>query len=86
MQTICAPANTSIPLVATANGGFMLDAHMWHHTSGDTGSGEMGTWTGTGATAMSSASFMTGASGTACAWVCCPGSGFPCPTTDTQCP
>jgi hypothetical protein len=71
-----------IPLTATvASASFELDAHMWHHTKNDTGSGEAGTLNG-------SASDATVTVGTAakCVWVCCPfTNGTGCPTTD-QCP
>lgn len=79
-QTVCVPANTDINLVATAHVGFELGD--WHHTDGDTGTGDPGTVSG----AMSTATFMTSASGTACVWVCCPFTGGAgCPTTN-QCP
>jgi hypothetical protein len=78
-QTVCVPADTDINLVATAaSAAFELGD--WHNTDGDTGSGEPGTVSG----AMSTATFMTGASGTACVWVCCPfnPSGTGCDVTD----
>lgn len=81
-QTVCVPADTDINLVATAaSSSFILGD--WHHTDGDTaGTGDPGTVSG----AMSTATFMTSASGAACVWICCPfTSGSGCPVTD-QCP
>lgn len=57
-----------IPLAATALTGFKLDAHMWHHTDGDTGSGEAGSANGSASDATAT---VTGASAK-CVWVCCP--------------
>ncbi len=77
-QTVSvSPGN--VTLTASPNSGFMLG--LWHHTSGDTGSGEPGTVSGS----TSTATVAVGNAAT-CVWVCCPftdGSG--CPTTD-QCP
>jgi hypothetical protein len=71
-----------IPLEATARLGFTLDAHMWHHTDGDTsGTGEAGTLNGSASDAT-----VTVGSAAKCVWVCCPTMGMPdCPTAD-QCP
>lgn len=69
-------AVTAAPLT-----GFKLDAHMWHDTDGDTGTGEAGTVTN-GTSATTATVMSTGAK---CVWVCCPfTSGTGCPTTD-QC-
>lgn len=70
-----------IPLAATALSGFKLDAHMWHHTDGDTGAGEAGSANGS----ASDATATVANTGPKCVWVCCPfTSGTGCPTTD-QC-
>jgi hypothetical protein len=76
VQTVCV-ADGMVPLSATANTGFVLGD--WHHTTGDTGSGDPGTVASGTSTAKVN---VTGTS--ACVWVCCPGtSGTPaCPTTD----
>jgi len=67
------------PLTATALTGFKLG--LWHHTTGDTGSGDPGTVSGL----QSSATVGVGNSAM-CVWVCCPFTdGTGCPTTD-QCP
>ena len=59
---------------------------MWHHTSGDTGTGEPGTVTGTGAATQSAAMVTVGATAT-CAWVCCPFvGGTGCTGLAEQCP
>ncbi len=79
-QTVCVPADSDVSLVATPLTGFELG--LWHHTTGDTGTGDTGDVSG----GMSTASLTAPGTGTACVWVCCPfvgGSG--CPTTD-QCP
>ena len=72
----------TIPLAADAATGFILDAHMWHHTNGDTaGTGEGGTVSGT-----TSSTAVTVGMTAKCVWVCCPfpdGSG--CNVAD-QCP
>ncbi len=77
VQTVSATGN--VPLTATPLNGFKLGD--WHHTTGDTGSGDPGTV----ANNTSSASVNVGDAG-ACVWVCCPfTNGTGCPTTD-QCP
>ena len=79
-QTVCVPSASAVSLVATPLTGFVLG--LWHHTTGDTGAGDLGVVSG----GMSTASVTTPGAGAACVWVCCP---FPggggCPTTD-QCP
>jgi hypothetical protein len=83
-QTVCV-APGSVNLTATALVGFQLGNTPWHGTSGDTGSGTMGTVTGTGQSAKSMTTVDVTA-GTACVWVCCEfTSGGGCPTTN-QCP
>lgn len=82
---VTAPITASGPITlkVSPNSGFKLDTNMWHHTDGDTGTGDTGTVSGTTSTTT-----VTVTAGTAkCVWVCCPGStGSPaCPTTD-QCP
>jgi hypothetical protein len=79
------PITTSrndLTLVATAaSASFKIDSMMWHHTNGDSGSGEAGTVSG----AMSTATVTVTAGANKCVWVCCPfTSGTGCPTTD-QC-
>ena len=82
VQTVPISTPTDVTLVATpASSTFILGD--WHHTDGDTGSGDPGKVSGT----MSTAKVNVGTSNV-CVWVCCPfanppGSG--CPTTD-QCP
>lgn len=71
-----------IPLSATARTGFILDAHMWHDTDGDTGSGEAGSANGSARDATATVT----STAAKCVWVCCPfPSGMGCPTAD-QCP
>jgi hypothetical protein len=83
-QTSCVAAGT-VSLAATALTGFELGPAPWHHTSGDTGAGELGTVTGSGQSA-SSATTVAVSGTSACAWVCCETSGLSdCPATD-QCP
>ena len=58
-----------ISLSATANSGFKLDAHMWHHTDGDTtGSGEAGSANGSASDAVATVV----STSDKCVWVCCP--------------
>ena len=58
-----------IQLSATANSGFKLDAHMWHHTDGDTsGSGEAGSAVGS----ASQATATVVSTSDKCVYVCCP--------------
>jgi hypothetical protein len=79
-QTVCVPADSDVSLVATPLSGFELG--LWHHTDGDTGTGDMGVVSG----GMSTASLTAPGTGTACVWVCCPfEGGAGCPTID-QCP
>jgi hypothetical protein len=77
----------SIPLVAkVASAAFEISGNMWHHTSGDTGAGEPGTVTGTGAATQSAATITVGATA-ACVWVCCPFvGGTGCTGLAEQCP
>ena len=85
VQSVCAPAG-AVPLAATALVGFNLGTAPWHGTTGDSGSGDAGTITGTGQAATSSATVTAAAGAHACAWVCCPTNGLSdCPTT-SQCP
>ena len=58
----------AIPLEATARAGFKLDAHMWHDTDGDAGSGEAGSANGSASDATATVSSTTAK----CVWVCCP--------------
>ena len=80
-QTTCVPAGP-VAIAAEALPGFELGTTPWHHTEGDSGSGEQGVLSGSGPSAMSSATVdVTGAS--ACAWVCCETAGTSdCPRTD----
>jgi hypothetical protein len=80
-QTTCVAAG-SVPLTAQALPGFELGSKPWHDTTGDGGSGEQGTITGTGQSAMS-ATTATVSGAAACAWVCCETSGLSdCPSSD----
>jgi hypothetical protein len=83
-QTTCVAAG-SVPVTAQALPGFELGSRPWHHTTGDGGSGEQGTVTGSGQTATS-ATTVTVSGASACAWVCCETAGASdCPSMD-QCP
>ncbi len=85
-QTVNVQPGT-IPLVAkAANSTFIVAGNMWHHTTGDSGNGEPGTVTGSGANTQSAANTLVVASTAKCVWVCCPftdGSGCNVPE---QCP
>jgi hypothetical protein len=84
-QTVCVPQGP-VALTATALGGFELGTTPWHETDGDTGNGEQGVLTGSGASQQSAAVVTVGSSGTDCVWVCCPTIGQDdCPATN-QCP
>ena len=73
----------AIPLSATARTGFILDAHMWHHTDGDTGSGEAGSANGSASDATVTVVSTSGN----CVWVCCPfTNGTGCSNVADQCP
>lgn len=77
-QTVCV-ADGSVALEATANTGFKLGK--WFGTSGDTGTGDPGTVTGTKSDAK-----VTVSGTVKCVSVCCPfADGTGCPTTK-QCP
>jgi hypothetical protein len=66
-QTVTVDPGT-IDLVATAaSATFEIGPGMWHHTDGDTGTGDDGTVSGD----MSTAQVTVGADAT-CVWVCCP--------------
>jgi hypothetical protein len=79
-QTLCV-APGRVPLTATPLPGFQLGPTPWHDTDGDRGAGDPGTLAGS-----TSATTLTVAGTSACAWVCCPATnGTGCPTTD-QCP
>jgi hypothetical protein len=83
-QTVCVGAG-AVPVAASALVGFELGPAPWHDTDGDHGSGDPGTVTGSGQ-AATSATTVTVAGATACAWVCCPfTSGLGCPAVN-QCP
>jgi hypothetical protein len=73
----------AIPITATAaNSTFKIDANMWHHTDGDTGTGETGTVVGEQSSVMATVTAGT----TKCVWVCCPfQSGAGCNVAE-QCP
>jgi hypothetical protein len=75
----------TITLAATANTGFELGSAPWHDTAGDHGTGDPGTLTGTGQTAVSTTTVAVTTTNK-CVWACCPfPDGTGCPTTD-QCP
>jgi hypothetical protein len=77
-QTVCVAAG-DVTLDATATTGFKLG--LWHHTNGDTGSGDPGT-----VTSGDSKATVTVPTTKNCVWVCCPfTNGTGCPATD-QCP
>jgi hypothetical protein len=77
-QTVCV-ADGSVALEATANAGFQLGD--WYGTTGDSGSGDPGTVTGTKSDTTVSVSGTS-----ACVSVCCPFTGGTgCPGTDA-CP
>ncbi len=83
-QDVAVTAGT-IPVSVVALAGFELGPAPWHDTSGDTGTGDPGTVTGTGQSASNATTVVVGSTGK-CAWVCCPfTNGTGCPTTD-QCP
>lgn len=81
VQTVCV-ADGMVDLTATAaSATFKLGD--WHHTDGDSGSGDPGTVSGNPAT---SAAVITVSANKKCAWVCCPfTAGTGCPLID-QCP
>lgn len=82
VQTKAITAAGQISLVASPLTGFTLATDMWHHTDGDTGSGEAGMVSGN----MSTATVTVQTTASKCVWVCCPGGSIePCPTAD-QCP
>jgi hypothetical protein len=84
MQTVDITTDGMITLTAAPeSASFELSANMWHHTTGDTGTGEAGTVAGSTSTAMVAVT----TTADKCVWVCCPFSpgGNGCPTTD-QCP
>ncbi|MDB4959785.1 MAG: hypothetical protein JWO36_7354 [Myxococcales bacterium] len=74
-----------IPLTAApASSAFALGPNMWHHTNGDTGSGDTGTVSG-----GKSAAVVTVNTTAKCVWVCCPfanGTGCESTTVPEQCP
>ena len=84
-QTMCVAAGT-VNLSATANPTFELGPAPWRGTSGDHGSGDPGTVTGSGQSAQSATTVAVSGS-SACVAVCCPGVNGTalCPTTN-QCP
>lgn len=64
-----------ITLVATGIGNppmFIVAGNMWHHTDGDTGSGEPGMIAGTTDPNKTSTAHVTVGSTAKCVWVCCP--------------
>jgi hypothetical protein len=82
-QSVPITSNGAIMLAGSpASSSFALGSDMWHHTDGDTGSGEAGTVSGTTSTARVTVS----TTASKCVWVCCPfTNGTGCPTAD-QCP
>jgi hypothetical protein len=82
-QTISATAGSEATMVAAPAAGFELSNNMWHHSDGDTGSGDGGTVSGNTSTALRLIQ-----NGANCVWVCCPfvnPPGTGCPAAD-QCP
>jgi hypothetical protein len=82
MQSIPITAPGTITVTATPiSTTFILGD--WHHTDGDTGTGDPGTVSNNLSTAM-----VTVGTTSKCVWICCPFANPPgtgCPTTD-QCP
>lgn len=79
-QTFCV-APGPVALSATPLPGFELGPTPWHDTDRDRGAGDPGTLVG-----PASATTVTAAGTTSCAWACCPlASGTGCPNAD-QCP
>lgn len=69
----------TIALTASALPGFTLG--VWHHTDGDTGSGDSGTVVDEGNVETSSTTVtLTDVPG--CVWICCSSAAGACPTTD----
>jgi len=85
LATITVPVTAGmIPITATAaSATFKIDTNMWHHTDGDTGTGETGTVVGAQSSVMATVTAGT----TKCVWVCCPfaNDGHGCAVAD-QCP
>ncbi len=78
-----------IPLTAKkASATFEVGSNMWHHTDGDTGSGEKGNWSTNDPTTATSSATVTVGSAAKCVWVCCPftsGTGCDPATIGEQC-
>ncbi len=84
IQTMPITASATITLTAAPESAtFELATDMWHHTNGDTGSGDSGTVSGMTSTAMVTVT----AGQSKCVWVCCPfaSNGSGCALPD-QCP
>jgi hypothetical protein len=83
-QVVCV-APGALTLTATPILGFELGPAPWHGTTGDRGTGELGSVIGVDPSATSTATAI--ASGTStCVWACCPfPDGTGCPPT-SQCP
>jgi hypothetical protein len=76
-----------------ASASFVVDGNMWHHTDGDSGTGETGVVTKPSATDEStwfSTAMVTVGTSAKCVWVCCPFSTVNHPgcenTIPDQCP
>jgi hypothetical protein len=83
-QTVCVAAGTVDLSASAASSAFELGAAPWRGTSGDNGSGDPGTVTGTGTSAENSTTVVV-TTGSVCVAVCCPFSspaGTGCPTTN----
>jgi hypothetical protein len=73
MQQVPITASGTIMLQASPSSSSFEDAgNMWHHTTGDTGTGETGTVVGTGMAAVSTAMVTVTMGASKCVWVCCP--------------
>ncbi len=83
VQTVCVTPGT-VNLSASPLSGFKLGP--WHHTAGDTGTGDQGAPAPLADGGTASAATVTVPSTGKCVWICCPFTdGTGCPTAD-QCP
>lgn len=86
-QTSTISNSGPITLTATrANSSFEVSGNLWHHTDGDTGSGDPGTLSGTGSATVSTATVTVTAGTGKCVWVCCPFVGGTGCNVAEQCP
>jgi|HubBroStandDraft_6_1064221.scaffolds.fasta_scaffold58995_2 hypothetical protein len=84
-ETVTVTTGTVTLTAKPASSAFELGPAPWHDTTGDSGSGDPGTVTGSGANAVSTTTVSGVTAAGKCVWACCPfTSGSGCPTTD-QC-